>query len=67
MDCGAIAAAILALSSQTGETYECADSEAGLGNEIDFETWLALEGARYGLPTSLDAFNADWETWLASR
>lgn len=67
MDCGAIAAAILALSSQTGEPYECAEISTALGNEINFETWLALEGARYGLPTSLDALNADWETWLASR
>lgn len=44
-----------------------AEISTALGNEIDFETWLALEGARHGLPTSLDALNADWETWLASR
>jgi len=31
----------------------------------DFETFLAMSGVNYGLPSSVERLSADWEAWLA--
>jgi hypothetical protein len=35
------------------------------GDTLD--TWLARNGARYRLPATLDALDADWRSWLEAR
>jgi len=55
------------LIARSGDPRILAVISEGLRDDPSFADWLAGEGGRHGLPTSLDAMQDDWDDWLTVR